>query len=147
MKPSEIKLQITRFFPASREKIFEAWTRPDKIMQWFAPGEMTIPLAEVDLRVGGRYRIQMKDPDGGETHTTTGVYKEILPPQRLVFTWRWEGPDSQETEVTIELKEKDGGTELTLTHARFANTESRDKHQHGWNGCLENLSRFLEKSK
>lgn len=89
----------------------------------------------------------MKDPDGGETHTTTGVYKEILPPQRLVFTWGWEGPDREETEVTIELKEKDGGTELTLTHARFASTESRDKHQHGWDGCLDNLSRFLERSK
>jgi uncharacterized protein YndB with AHSA1/START domain len=145
MKPTEARLDLKRFFRASREAVYQAWTRPDLIKQWFAPGPMTTPLAEVDLRVGGGYRIQMRKPDG-ETHTTTGVYKEIVPNQRLVFTWGWEGPDRFETLVTVEFLEKDGGTELVLTHERFADTGSRDMHREGWEGCLASLERRLAKA-
>ena len=145
MKPTEARLDLKHFYRAPRETVYQAWTRPELIKQWFAPGDMTTPFAEVDLRVGGRYRIQMKKPDG-ETHTTTGLYKEIVPNQRLVFTWGWEGPDRFETLVTVEFRETDGGTELLLTHERFTDTGSRDMHREGWEGCLASLERRLAKA-
>ncbi|MGH8852184.1 MAG: SRPBCC family protein [Casimicrobiaceae bacterium] len=96
----------------------------------------------IDLRVGGRYRIVMPAPDG-EMHRVGGVYKEIVPGRKLVYTWAWESTPERESQVTLELKPSGAGTELLLTHQRFADTEARDKHQHGWTGCLDRLGRHL----
>jgi uncharacterized protein YndB with AHSA1/START domain len=110
-----------------------------------------VPLAEVDLRVGGTYRIQMKAPDG-ELHTVGGVYREVAAPEKLVFTWAWEAGggcgDSEneqpaETLVTVEFREKGQSTEVILTHELFPNTESRDKHDEGWSGCLARLEKVV----
>jgi CubicO group peptidase (beta-lactamase class C family) len=72
--------------------------------------------------------------------TTVGVYREIIPNEKLVFTWGWEGPERHETLVTIELSDRDGGTELVLLHERFADQAAADHHGQGWRGCLENLA-------
>ena len=138
------KLVITRSFPAPVERVFEAWTDPDALRRWFCPGNMTLGIAEADVREGGRYRVQMSQGDGDcEFHTTGGVYREVTPNHRLVFTWQWEGSDL-ETLVTLEFKSLSADeTELTLTHEGFDNEETRDKHGQGWDGCLAKLEAFL----
>ena len=135
-----VTLRVTRSFPAPCEKVFQAWTDPNALRQWAAPGDRTTPVAEVDLRVGGRYRIHMRAPDGS-VERVTGVYQTVDPPHRLVYTWYWETkPDMGETLVTVEFHEHGGATQVTLTHERFPNAEVRDKHELGWGGCLVKLS-------
>jgi uncharacterized protein YndB with AHSA1/START domain len=110
--------------------------------KWYAPDEMTVPAATSDLRVGGAYTIEMKGKMKGENAdgAVGGKYTRIVPGQMLVFTWHWEGDPSPETVVTIELQDLNGGTQLTLTHERFASAQSRNKHEYGWTSCLENLA-------
>lgn len=134
------ELQITKTINAKRDKVFQAWIKPELVSRWFAPGEMTVALADVDPKVGGAYRIQMLDTDGSTTYTTRGNYKEIIPNEKLVFTWGWEGPERYESLVTILLADKGEGTEISLTHQRLANSEAVEKHTQGWNGCLANLA-------
>ena len=134
-------LEMRRTIRASREKAFEAWTDPGQLRQWFA-------VAEVDLRVGGRYRLGMKAPGDNPLLVVGGVYREILPPERLVFTWQWESadPNEPETLVTVEFYEEIGGTQIVLTHERFTTIPQRDKHGEGWAGCLDHLQRLLERN-
>ena len=145
-------VQISRTFKAKREKVFKAWTTAEALKQWFGPTDgFTVPSAEVDLRVGGKYRIQMKAPDG-EVHTVGGTYREVSVPEKLVFTWAWEegggcgdsgNEPPVETLVTVVFREKGSSTEITLTHELFPNRESRDKHDEGWSGCLNRLTKVL----
>jgi uncharacterized protein YndB with AHSA1/START domain len=155
MKTTEdLKLEIRRLIKAPREHVFDAWTNPDQLTKWFGPDDaFVVPQAKVDLRAGGKYRIQMKNPDG-EFHTAVGTYREVKPPQRLVFTWAWEKdgsePDFGEVEptemlITLEFNARGKETELVLTQTQFASVESRDRHEHGWNGCLDQLEKFLSK--
>lgn len=142
MDDSEIKLVINKHIQAPVEKVYAAWTDPEIMKQWFAPGEgMTAPKAETDPRVGGAYLIHMHDADSGSDHIVSGKYEEVVPNKKLVFDWKWkDGVDR--TQVTIELKPQDnGGTLLTLTHRGFSQQEFADKHNEGWKGCLQNLAR------
>jgi uncharacterized protein YndB with AHSA1/START domain len=134
-----VQLRLNRFIVAKREQVFQAWIKPSLMQQWFCPVDMTVSLAEADPRVGGRYKVQMKK-SSGELHTTYGVYREIILNEKLVFTWGWEGPDRYETLVTIELRDKDNGTELLLIHERFADQAAADHHAQGWRSCLDNLA-------
>lgn len=137
------KLVIRRRFKAPVERVYAAWTEPAQMKRWFAPGDMSVPIAEADVRVGGRYRVQMSEGGGGEFHTIGGVYREVVPNRRLVFTWQWEGSDL-ETLVTIELEALSADeTQLTLTHEGFDSEDTRNKHGQGWQGCLENLETCL----
>ena len=96
----------------------------------------------MDIRVGGRYRIVMHGPDG-ELHRVGGAYREIVPNRKLVYTWAWESTPERESLVTVEFKPAGQGTELLVTHQRFFDSDARDRHQHGWNGCLDRLGRYL----
>ncbi len=137
---SELTLVVRRTFPARAERLFQAWTTPEALKRWCAPGPMTVPAAEVDLRVGGAFRIVMRGPDGA-AHNAVGVYREIDPPRKLVFTWRWEDkPEMGETLVTLEFLAADSGTEVVLTHSGFPNESERRNHETGWMGCLEKLA-------
>lgn len=138
----DVDLELRRVLPARREAVFDAWTRPEVLTAWCAPGPMATPRAEVDLRPGGRYRIEMAEP-GGATHVATGTYREIVRNERLVFTWRWEGSDAAETLVTVELHARGEETELVLRHERFPSAQERDRHREGWGGCLEKLAGSL----
>jgi len=148
--PKDTTLTITRTFNAKREAVFKAWTDPQALIRWFAPSDdFATPVVDVDLRVGGRYRIQMKAPDGG-SHTVHGTYREVTPPTRLVFTWAWEEgscrgemPPEQETLVTVEFHDRGGATELILTHEYFPTVKVRDSHEEGWNGCLNRLPKAI----
>jgi uncharacterized protein YndB with AHSA1/START domain len=136
-------LVLKRTFPASCERVFAMWTTDELVKKWFCPGEdMTVPVAEVDAREGGRYRIVMQNKEGG-THSPSGVYERVIPNEQLIFSWKW--ADSELiTRVTIDfLAVNDAETELTLTHEGFPEAEIRDKHNQGWDGCLGRLSEAL----
>jgi uncharacterized protein YndB with AHSA1/START domain len=138
-KPKDIALSLVRTIKAPPEKVFAAWTEPKTLKKWMSPTEqMEVTVAETDLRIGGRYRIVMREADGKE-HRVGGVYKEIAKPGRLAFTWGWEGSTNPDTLVTLELRKKGASTELTLTHSQFADDGTRDHHNTGWMGCIGRL--------
>ncbi len=142
-KPQDIFICLVRTIKAAPEKVFAAWTQPQELKRWMAPrDDMKVSLAETDLKIGGRYRIVMQNPDGTE-HRVGGVYREIDPGRKLVFTWAWESTPERETLVTVELRQKGAGTELTVTHTKFADEQSRDRHNQGWTGCLGRLERHM----
>jgi uncharacterized protein YndB with AHSA1/START domain len=100
-------------------------------------------LADVDVRVGGRYRFAMRSPDG-EEHRVSGIYREVVPNRKLVFTWAWQSTPERESLVTVTLKPAaDGGTDLTLTHEQFFDEAARDRHEQGWTGSLDRLARTV----
>jgi uncharacterized protein YndB with AHSA1/START domain len=137
---SETSLRVERSYDASPEEVFDAWTNPEVLRRWWAvhPDGST-PIAEVDLRVGGRYRLSMESPDG-ERHTVQGEYHEVDRPHRLVYSWQWEldagglGPSST---VTVEFQERGERTEVVLEHTDLPDSESRDRHAHGWTACMD----------
>jgi uncharacterized protein YndB with AHSA1/START domain len=133
-------LVLRRIFPASCERLFAMWTSGEMMMRWFCPGkEMKVPVAEVDAREGGSYRIVMEDKDG-KTYSPSGIYEKVLPNEQLIFSWKW-ADSALITRVTVDFKAVgDAETELTLTHEGFPETEIRDRHNEGWAGCLSRLA-------
>ena len=141
---TEITLNLRRTFQAPREKVFRAWTDPEELKKWWGPEGYATPSAEVDLRVGGKYRLGMRKLPDGEIFYLSGIYREVRPPERLVYTWRWEAqPEHGETLVTVEFREVGDSTEVVLTHERFPTETARDDHNRGWSGCLDRLAKLL----
>jgi uncharacterized protein YndB with AHSA1/START domain len=140
VKPS---LTIKRRFNASPEKVFAAWTDPEKVKHWMGPAAVEVISAESDPRTGGRYRWLMKTPDG-EQHDVSGVYREVVANEKLVFTWAWKSTPERESLVTITLKKDGGGTLLTLMHEQFFDQDARDRHNQGWTGSLDKLAAYLD---
>ncbi len=137
-------LTITRTFAAPREAVFRAFTVAEELKRWWGPKGTTCPVAEIDARPGGRYRVEMLSSEGN-TYVATGEFREVAPPERLVFTWVWgEGEMAgHETLVTVELRDHGGATELTLTHERFPDAAKRDMHNQGWSSSLDCLAEIL----
>jgi uncharacterized protein YndB with AHSA1/START domain len=132
-------LEVRRTIPASRERVFNAWTEAEIVSRWLAPTDAyTTIVHELDLRVGGRFRIEMRHK-GGAQNIAVGAYREIAPPDRLAFTWRWEGHEMPDTLVSLQFLDRGAETEVVLTHTGIPNEESRAKHQEGWFGCLDRL--------
>ena len=141
------QLVIRRTFKATRQRVFDAWTRPEHLQRWwYAHPGWSASLAEVDLETGGKYRLGMFDPNTNQTFICYGEFKEIVIPERLVYTWSWEPPamDVGETLVTVEFVEKGDSTELILTHERFPSAEAAAKHNEGWSGCIGVLKTHVE---
>lgn len=139
VKPS---LTIKRRFNAPPEKVFAAWTDAEKVKRWMGPGEVKVLSAESDARSGGHYRWLMQTQDG-EQHDVSGVYREVVPNEKLVFTWAWKSTPERESLVTLTFKRDGDGTLMTLMHEQFADDEARDRHRHGWDGSLEKLEKYL----
>lgn len=137
-------LTLNRTFDAPRERVFDAFTRKEALEAWFGPEGFTVPSCALDPRPGGRYRIEMHGPQGG-VHIVTGVYREVSPPERLVFTWAWlEGASSgPETLVTLTFAARNGRTEMTLVQTGFPTVSMRDAHEGGWSSSLADLDRAL----
>ncbi|MGO1121152.1 SRPBCC family protein [Rhodovibrionaceae bacterium A322] len=138
-------LVMTRHYNAPRERVFDALTDPAQITSWFAPTGKHCDEVIADPQPGGGYSIAFTDRDG-DGHKVAGHYEVVKPPSLLVFTWAWvegSGP-RDETQVTMELEEEDGGTRFTLTHRRFADSHIRDLHNKGWGPCLDHLGRLVE---
>ena len=141
---TEITLNLRRIFKAPRKKVFRAWTDPEELKKWWGPEGYATPSAEVDLRVGGKYRLGMRKLPDGEIFYLSGIYREVRPPERLVYTWRWEAqPEHGETLVTVEFREVGDSTEVVLTNERFPTEKARDDHNRRWSGCLDRLAKLL----
>ncbi len=137
-------LTFKRHLSASPEKVYAAWTDPKKIVQWFGRTDLkpdTIQ-AQIDARVGGHYRINF-DNAAGEYFEVGGVYREVLPNERLVFSWAWHSTPERESLVTVTLKPDGAGTMLTVHHAQLFDQAARDGHERGWIGSLEKLEKCL----
>ena len=141
-KPS---LTLSRTYPVAPEKVWRAWTDAEALKRWWgpAPGE-PVSAAELDVRVGGRFRIVFGGADG-KANECAGVYREVVPNRKLVFTWCWPNstPDRISL-VTIVLNDLRGNTELVFRHEQFFDESARDGHRRGWTAALEGLGRFLE---
>jgi uncharacterized protein YndB with AHSA1/START domain len=138
---SDIVISLTRVYAAPRERVFKAWTDTEDLKRWWGvDAGWTTPIAEVDLRPGGSYRLGMKPPDKDEVYVVAGRFLEIEQPSRLVYTWAWEAQPGPETLVTVHFHDRGGSTEVALTHERFADAASRDQHAQGWTGCLNRLT-------
>ena len=149
-----LTLRLSRVLKADRKRVFESWTQPEKMRAWWAPGTMIVPNVSNDLRVGGQYRIEMQgsmaahegaaEVDAASPIVVAqGTYREIMPYERLSYTWTGSWDPTEETLVTITLKDVADGTELTLEHGRFTSEQSRDTHRSGWESSLAKLSQFL----
>jgi len=153
-KPDDATLILRRMLNAPPELAFKAWTTAEHIQQWMRPEPgMVIPLVKMDLRVGGKFRIQMKTPDG-EFFTAVGEFREVQVPERLVYTWDWEkdggGEEFGEVEgktslVTVDFLKRGDRTEIVLMHSRFTTVESRDSHARGWSRIADSYATFVDK--
>ncbi|HNR84140.1 SRPBCC domain-containing protein [Ottowia sp.] len=134
---------MRRHYAAAPQAVWRAWTDPQALMAWFGPaGPGTATVAEMDLQVGGRYRFAFSTPDG-EAHEVSGVYQEVQPPFRLVFSWAWHSTPERVSRVTLDLQPADGGCELRFTHDRFFDERARANHQRGWPSFLQRLDGWL----
>ena len=136
-------LTLVRKIKAQPATVYEALTQPDLIARWWGPDAGPVLKAEADVRIGGAFRVRFRMLNGDE-HESHGIYREVVPEARLVFTWQWVTMDDPESLVTIELRPiEDGGTELTLTHAQLRD-EVVAFHREGWSGALDKLVRLYD---
>ncbi|HXN13194.1 MAG TPA: SRPBCC domain-containing protein [Candidatus Acidoferrales bacterium] len=144
-EPADRVLTITRIFDAPRSLVFKAWTDSDHIARWWGPRGFKSDVIKNDLRPGGSYRIHMLGPDGD--HWTQGLYREVVPPERLVMVGSWAdaqgNPTRPETTLTLLFEDVGGKTKLTLHNAIFESVTARDLHNGGWNSSLDCLAEYL----
>lgn len=144
--PSDREFAITRVFNAPRRRLFEAWTRPEHVKQWYGCSTSTLLVCEIDLRIGGAWRYTMRGPDGAN-HTMQGVYREIIAPDRLVYTEQYVTTafTSNAALVTVTFVEQAGKTTLTST-VLHGSREDRDAHLNSGveSGAAETLDRLAQ---
>lgn len=143
--PDRLMLRIERTFRAPARAVFDAWTSTEVLRRWWPAGpDWDTPVVEVDVRVGGRLRLVMRRPDGQE-FGGSGEYLEITPPERLVFTWTWDGQEQEDRQlVEVDFQEgPDGTTTVVLTNRGLRDEESRRSHEEGWQASFDNLDRVL----
>jgi serine/threonine protein kinase len=148
-RTDESTIRMTKSIAAPVDQVFAAWTDPARMVNWYAPtDDYTTPVAEVDLRVGGAYRVGMKRKDSADVALVSGQYCRVEQPSLLSFTWAWESHEVAvpETQVTLEFRPNQNTTDLVLTHERFRDPELRKRHAEGWTGCLDRLARKLASS-
>lgn len=138
---NETTLRVTRVIQAPIERVFSAWTDPAQMARWFFVQPEWSAEVENDFQVGGTFSIKMRSPEG-PVLDCTGVYHEIEPPTRLVFSWTSYAVTN--TRVTIELRSVGSATELTLTHEDLVDADIRAAHADGWGGCLASLEQYLQ---
>jgi glutathione S-transferase len=141
-----LELRITRFIRAPRERVFDAFVNVEQMRQWHCPRGMHVVAAVADARAGGDWRIEMASGEGTR-FVVAGRYREVRRPERLAYSWQWQGggpmPDV-ETEIEVVFAERNGGTELRMTHRGFPNEAMRDAHTHGWGSCFNRLTDLLD---
>lgn len=139
-------LRMERTFNAPAQAVFDAWTSAEVLGRWWHGGsDWDTPVAEVDVRVGGKLRLVMRSPDG-EEFGGSGEYIEITPPNRLVFTWTWDGHEGHEGSQLVEVEFNegdDGNTTVVLTNRGLRDEESKRSHEEGWQASFDNLDRVL----
>jgi uncharacterized protein YndB with AHSA1/START domain len=135
---------MTRVLDATPERVWRALTGPDQLGRWWGPAGFTCPSVDLDVRVGGRYRIEMKPPRGA-AFVLEGEFREVIPPSRLAYTFRWEppDPDDQETVATLSLTDRGGTTVLALDQRPFATPTRLELHEVGWSESLDRLAQLI----
>jgi uncharacterized protein YndB with AHSA1/START domain len=137
-------LRIERTFDAPVERVFAAWTSPEVLRCWlYGMVGWETPIAEVDLRVGGRIRVVMRDPTDGAEAGATGEYTVVEPPCRLVFTWVWHDQPDQPQLIELEFSEQDGRTTVLMTNSAIPTDGRLESQERGWQFCFDNLERLL----
>jgi uncharacterized protein YndB with AHSA1/START domain len=136
-------LVVRRRINARPEKLFAAWTQPELLVRWWGPRGVACPTAEIDLRVGGSYRIANEFPDGTVVWIA-GVFEVIEPPHRLTYTWKLESQNGPVERVTVCFEAHGAATEVVVTHERIPDDSARTSHERGWIGCLDSLMRYSE---
>ena len=141
MSDDSASVRIVDVFEAPRDVVFAAWTEPERLKKWWGPGSFETVFAEVDLRAGGRYELLLEPG----SMRLVGEFREVMPPRRLVYTWRWaEGvPDTRESLVTVEFHEDGARTEVVLVHDNFVGPGPVDMYDEGWRSGLYKLRAFL----
>ena len=141
----KLSLEIKRLIRAPRDQVYAAWTDPAQLKEWFGPESVQTRNLIADVRVGGEFRWDLTDQEGKEV-TISGEYREVEPGKKIVFTWRLEGDEDWKNHssiVTVEFFDREGGTEICLTHEKLPNEASRDDHTQGWNSVLDKVEKFL----
>ena len=141
------RLEISRVIEAPRDRVYAAWTDLEQLKQWFGPENVKTRELVADARAGGTFRWDIINSEGEEM-TMRGEFRELQPDKKIVFSWQWEDDEIWENHtsvVTVELYDRDGGTELRLTHEQLPNEESRDGHTRGWESALDKLERLFSK--
>lgn len=141
MIEAESTLRIDRVFAVPRERVWSAWTEPERLARWWWP-ERFGTTYEIDLREGGTYRFYTRDLPPMGVLAVTGRFLEIRPPERLAYTWHWEN-EERETRVTVDLRDLDGRTALRIVHEGLTDAGERDNHATGWSDCLDRLEGLL----
>jgi uncharacterized protein YndB with AHSA1/START domain len=137
------EVRIERTFDAPAADVFDAWTSPEVMRRWFhCERDWETPVAEVDLRVGGKVRVVMRKPDGGEA-SAEGLYTVIERPRRLVMTWIFDADPTDEQLLELSFSESNGATTVRLVNTGISTDERRDSQDFGWRGCLTELERLL----
>jgi uncharacterized protein YndB with AHSA1/START domain len=144
-KPEEpagsLTLTTRRRIRADAARLFEMWTQPAHLRNWWGPEGVTCSEAHVDLRVGGRYRIANRFADG-KVLWISGEFESVEPPRQLVYSWRLESGPPVRERVTVRFEAQDGGTEVVVIHERIADEALRRQHAGGWEGCLAGLEKY-----
>jgi uncharacterized protein YndB with AHSA1/START domain len=140
--PVSPSLTLKRRLNAAPEKVFAAWTEPSHITKWFGPDSGAVDSANMDVRPGGSYAIVFHTEDG-EQHHVSGVYKEVVRPEKVSFTWAWRSTPERKSHVTVMIKSDGPGCMLTLIHEKFFDEAARDRHNYGWTGALDKLEKLF----
>ena len=142
-QPAGITLRLNRKFAAAREKVFRAWTEPEILKRWWCPPGWDPAEMQVDLRAGGSYRLGMRPAAGGQAVYVRGQFIEVRAPEKLVYTWRWEGAFEGMPESRIEVRflESEGGTEVVLVHDNLPDVELWQQHRSGWIAACDRMER------
>jgi uncharacterized protein YndB with AHSA1/START domain len=135
-------LTLVRRFKVAPEKVYAAWTDPSLMRQWWGVQGSTVEHVETDAREGGRYRLVMRTASG-DTHDVSGMFREVVPGRKLVFTWAWVSTPERESLVTLTFEPQDGGTLMHLMHEQFVDEPARDRHEAGWTSTLARLEKLL----
>ena len=141
----ERELVVTRIIDAPRHLVFQAWTEPDRVMRWWGPQGFVTIHCDMDIRPGGAFRVCMRSPEGTD-YWKQGIYREVVAPERLVFTFAWEdaeGKPGHQTLVTVTFAERGDRTELILHQAVFETVETCNDHRRGWTSTLERFAEYL----
>jgi len=134
---------LRRSFAVAPEKVWRAWTDPQALIHWFGSGDPAQVLAvDMHLRVGGSYRILFIAPNGEESEAS-GVYQEVEPNRRLVFSWAWRSTPERVSRITLAIEPQAGGSELVFTHDRFFDEAASARHRQGWEYMFTHLEAWL----
>jgi len=144
-KSAETELVIRRVFDAPRALMFKLWTEREHAVHWWGPKHFTVPHLETDVRPGGAWRACLRSPEGRD-YWQHGVFREIVAPERLVFSFIWDDEPDHEMLVTVTFADHSGKTEMTFRQAPFTSVESRDSHVEGWNECFDRLEAYVARS-